>query len=221
MATMTLRIYDSVRERILKGDLAPGSRLVIRSLALEHETSDIPIREALRMLERDGLVEIRPYRGARVVSLSPEEIEEGYLIRGHLESLATRTAVGHLTDQHFAQLDRCLRDMGKALDRGDGLGYAEINREFHGLIFSASPHRRLQDLIENIWDGQRGYQMVFRLSPDWQWTSYQEHQQIVQALREGDADAAAEIALEHKLAAGRALIAGIRDDVATRAEEGA
>ncbi|WP_238992407.1 GntR family transcriptional regulator [Jiangella ureilytica] len=218
---MTLRIYDSVRERILKGDLAPGSRLVIRSLALEHETSDIPIREALRMLERDGLVEIRPYRGARVVSLSPEEIEEGYLIRGHLESLATRTAVGHLTDQHFAQLDRCLRDMGKALDRGDGLGYAEINREFHGLIFSASPHRRLQDLIENIWDGQRGYQMVFRLSPDWQWTSYQEHQQIVQALREGDADAAAEIALEHKLAAGRALIAGIRDDVATRAEEGA
>src|SRR5687767_3508239 len=141
---MTLRIYDSVRERILKGEMAPGSRLVIRQLALEHDTSDIPIREALRMLERDGLVEIRPYRGARVVSLSPEEIEEGYLIRGHLESLATRTAVGHLTDQHFAQLDRCLRDMGKALDRGDGLGYAEINREFHGLIFSASPHRRLQ-----------------------------------------------------------------------------
>ncbi|MBB5788989.1 DNA-binding GntR family transcriptional regulator [Jiangella mangrovi] len=221
MATMTLRIYDSVRERILKGELAPGSRLVIRSLALEHETSDIPIREALRMLERDGLVEIRPYRGARVVNLSPEEIEEGYLIRGHLESLATRTAVGHLTDQHFAQLDRCLRDMGKALDRGDGLGYAEINREFHGLIFSASPHRRLQELIENIWDGQRGYQMVFRLAPDWQWTSYQEHQQIVQALREGDADAAAEIALEHKLAAGRALIAGIREDLAARAEEGA
>lgn len=219
MATMTLRIYDSVRERILKGELAPGSRLVIRALALEHETSDIPIREALRMLERDGLVEIRPYRGARVVNLSEDEIEEGYLIRGHLESLATRTAVGHLTEQHFGQLDRCLRDMGKALDRGDGLGYAEINREFHGLIFSASPHRRLQDLIENIWDGQRGYQMVFRLSPDWQWTSYQEHQQIVQALREGDADKAAEIALEHKLAAGRALIAGIRDDVVTRAEE--
>lgn len=221
MATMTLRIYESVRERILKGELAPGSRLVIRQLAFEHHTSDIPIREALRMLERDGLVEIRPYRGARVVNLSEEEIEEGYLIRGHLESLATRTAVGHLTDQHFQQLDRCLRDMGKALDRGDGLGYAEINREFHGLIFSASPHRRLQDLIENIWDGQRGYQMVFRLSPDWQWTSYQEHQQIVRALREGDADAAAEIALEHKLAAGRALIAGIREDLVAREEEGA
>lgn len=219
MTTLTLRIYDSIRGQILSGELSPGSRMVIRQLAIEHDTSDIPIREALRMLQRDGLVEIKPYRGAWVVSLSPEEIEEGYLIRGHLESLATKTAVGHLTDEHFAELDRCLREMAKALGRGDGLGYAEINREFHGLIFSASPHRRLQDLIENVWDGQRAYQMVFRLSPEWQWTSYREHQEIVQALRQGDAEAAGDVALRHKLAAGQALIAGIRDTSPMQIEE--
>lgn len=221
MATLTLRIYESVRRKILSGELPPGRRLIIRQLAFEHNTSDIPIREALRMLERDGLVEMIPYRGARVVMLSAKEIEEGYLIRGHLESLATRTAVGHLTDDHFAQLDRCMRDMARALDDADSLRYAELNREFHDLIFSASPHRRLQELIDNIWDGQSGYQMVFRLSPQWLWSSYQEHRRIVQALRDGDSDTAAEIALRHKLAAGQALIAGLQEEVEAGQEQGA
>lgn len=211
MATMTLRIYESVRQGILSGAMAPGSRLVIRQLAVEHETSDIPVREALRMLQRDGLVEIIPYRGARVVMLSPDEIEEGYLIRGHLESLATRTAVGHVTEELFGQLERCMRDMAAALDRGDGLAYAELNREFHDLIFSASPYRRLQELIDNVWDGQRGYQMVFRLAPDGLRASYHEHQLILQALREEDGATAAEIALQHKLRAGQALIAGLEE----------
>ena len=210
-----------MRRKILSGELLPGSRLIIRQLAFEHATSDIPIREALRMLERDGLVEMIPYRGARVVMLSAKEIEEGYLIRGHLESLATRTAVGHLTDDHFAHLDRCMRDMAKALDDVDGLRYAELNREFHDLIFSASPHRRLQELIDNIWDGQSGYQMVFRLSPQWLWSSYQEHRRIVQALRDGDSDTAADTALMHKLAAGQALIAGLKDDAEAGQEQGA
>lgn len=151
---LTLRIYESVRHKILSGSLAPGTRLIIRKLALEHGTSDIPIREALRMLVRDGLVEMIPYRGARVVELSSADIEEGYLIRGHLESLATRTAVGHVTADHFKQIDRCMRDMEQAIEAADSLRYAELNREFHAIIFSASPHRRLQDLINNIWDGQ-------------------------------------------------------------------
>jgi DNA-binding GntR family transcriptional regulator len=221
MATMTLRIYESVRQQVLTGALPPGSRLVIRQLAIEHETSDIPVREALRMLQRDGLVEIIPYRGARVVMLSPDEIEEGYLIRGHLESLATRTAIGHVTDELFGQLDRCMRDMAKALDRSDSLGYAELNREFHDLIFSASPHRRLQELIDNVWDGQRGYQMVFRLSPEWLWTSYHEHKQILRALREQDEQVAADISLHHKLRAGQALIDGLHDEAEAREEKGA
>lgn len=221
MATLTLRIYDSVRRKILGGELPPGARLIIRQLAHQHETSDIPIREALRMLERDGLVEMIPYRGARVVTLSAQDIEEGYLIRGHLESLATRTAVGHLSGEHFAQLDRCMRDMAKALDAADSLRYAELNREFHDIIFSASPHRRLQELIDSIWDGQSGYQMVFRLSPKWLWASYQEHGRMLQALRDGDDEVAAGIALKHKLSAGHALIHGLKEDAEAEQERGA
>jgi DNA-binding GntR family transcriptional regulator len=210
VATLTLSIYESVRRKILTGTIAPGARLIIRQLAHEYQTSDIPIREALRMLERDGLVQMVPYKGARVVSLSPAEIEEGYLIRGHLESLATRTAVGRLSDDDCRQLERCMRSMAKAIDAGDALGYAELNREFHEIIFSASPYRRLQDLLDSIWDGQGSFQMVFRLSPDWLHRSYREHRLIFDALRAEDEERAAEIALQHKLSASAALVAAIK-----------
>lgn len=212
MATLkSLTIYESLRARILSGALPAGSRLIARHLARHHGVSDIPVREALRMLERDGLIEIIPYRGARVVTLSPAEVEEGYLIRGHLESLATRSAVGHLTDEHFQDLERCMHSMAEALEHDDHVRYAELNREFHGTIFSACPYRRLQELIDNLWDGQTGYQMVFRLSPAWLRHSYEEHAQILQALRAEDAEAAATIALQHKLAVSRALVEAVNE----------
>jgi DNA-binding FadR family transcriptional regulator len=76
-------------------------------------------------------------------------------------------------------------------------------------------------LIDNVWDGQRGYQMVFRLSPEWLWTSYQEHKQILLALRNQDAQTAADVSLQHKLRAGQALIDGLHEQAEVREEKGA
>jgi DNA-binding GntR family transcriptional regulator len=77
-------IYVALRERILSNDIAPGTRLVMRDVANQYEASDIPVREALRMLERDGLVETTPYVGAKVTTLTAKEVEETYFIRSHL-----------------------------------------------------------------------------------------------------------------------------------------
>src|SRR5262245_33666132 len=98
-------IYVALRERILSNDIAPGTRLVMREVANRYEASDIPVREALRMLERDGLVETAPYRGARVTTLTAKEVEETYFIRSHLESIATGLAAERITDAELAQLD--------------------------------------------------------------------------------------------------------------------
>ena len=98
-------IYLALRERILSNDIAPGTRLVMRDVANRYEASDIPVREALRMLERDGLVETAPYRGARVTTLTAKEVEETYFIRSHLESIATGLAADRITDAELAQLD--------------------------------------------------------------------------------------------------------------------
>ena len=106
-------IYLALRERILSNDIGPGTRLVMREVANQYEASDIPVREALRMLERDGLVETVPYRGARVTTLTAKEVEETYFIRSHLESIATGLAAERITDAELAQLDRLMeRDEG-------------------------------------------------------------------------------------------------------------
>ena len=104
-------IYRALRERILSNDIDPGARLVLRDIAQQYQASDIPVREALRMLERDGLVETAPYRGARVTTLTTREVEETYFIRSHLESLARRAALMPTDDPrrgHYAVLTRAL-----------------------------------------------------------------------------------------------------------------
>ena len=216
MPTAMQRVSTSLRQEILSGAIPPGSRLIIRDLAIKHDTSDIPVREALRSLEGDGLVEVIPYRGARVVTLSIEDIQEGCLIRGHLESLATSAATGRLTEEDFVELEDCMSRMKDAIDKADNVLYSSLNREFHGIIFGASPHRRLQQLIESLSAGQSAYQMQFGLLPGRAWTSYREHRGILDALRSGDADRAAKLALEHKLSTAEALTSGMNLAAASR-----
>src|SRR5919106_5930776 len=88
------QVYETLRSEIIEGVLPPGSRLAARALAQRLESSDIPVREALWMLARDGLVENTPYAGARVRKFSLREVEEAYQVRGHLESLALKLGAG-------------------------------------------------------------------------------------------------------------------------------
>lgn len=219
--TRSLRVYEALRRAVLEGELAPGQRLVMRELAQRYGVSDVPVREALRMLQRDGLIEMLPYRGARVVTLSPEEIEEAYLIRGHLESLATAEAVDYLKASDVEQLKDCLRRMEAVAARGDCLAYADLNREFHGVILGACPYRRLTELIFNLWDGQAGYQAVFRLSPTRMYASLEEHREILRLLLARDKEGVARAARAHRSAASRDLVQSLRKGPAFNESEGA
>jgi DNA-binding transcriptional regulator YhcF (GntR family) len=101
-------IYQELRRRILTGELAPGHRLVVRRLSEEFGCSDIPVREALRSLEGDDLIEIAPYRGAQVRIYRPDEVREAYLIRANLEAAATGAAADFVDDETLAQLERLI-----------------------------------------------------------------------------------------------------------------
>jgi DNA-binding GntR family transcriptional regulator len=209
MALRSSEIYGELRRRILGAELAPGSRLVVRRLAEEFGCSDIPVREALRSLEGDGLIEIAPYRGAQVRVYRPEEVREAYLIRASLEAAATEAAAGFVDDGTLAKLERLIEQMDAVLLGEDVQAFSTLNREFHELIFSASPYRRLQGLISNIWDGHVGMVTVMRLTPDRFHRSNKEHRAIVAALRGRDGNLAARLALEHKRGVGDDLVAAL------------
>ena len=158
-------IYLALRERILSNDIAPGTRLVMRDVANQYEASDIPVREALRMLERDGLVETAPYRGARVTTLTAKEVEETYFIRSHLESIATGLAAERITDAELAQLDGLMDEMRAAVEAQDGPAFSDLNHEFHRTIVAGCGNDMLRELTMDIWQRHSGFQRVFRWFP--------------------------------------------------------
>jgi DNA-binding GntR family transcriptional regulator len=195
-------IYRALRERILSNEILSGTRLVLRQLANEYDTSDIPVREALRMLERDGLVEMVPYRGARVTTLTAREIEETYFIRGHLESIATGLAAERITDTELQTLDGLMMRMRAAVEAGDGPGFSDLNREFHATIVGACGNEMLRELTMDIWQRHSGFQRVFRMVPERLAASQAEHEGIMDALRARDPKRAAALALWHKRSVG-------------------
>lgn len=206
-------IYLALRERILATDIAPGTRLVMRDLANQYDASDIPVREALRMLERDGLVRTEPHRGARVTSLTAKEIEETYFIRSQLESIATGLAAERITDEELAQLDLLMPQMQAAVDAQDGPRFSDLNREFHRIIIASCGNDMLRDLTMDIWQRHSGFQRVFRKVPDRPAQSQREHEGIMAALKAHDAEEAARLALLHKQS--------VRDTVSTLVDESA
>jgi DNA-binding GntR family transcriptional regulator len=211
-------IYDALRERILSNDIAPGTRLVMRDVANQYRASDIPVREALRMLERDGLVETAPYRGARVTKLTAKEVEETYFIRSHLESIATGLAAERITDAELAQLNRLMSEMSAAVDAGDGPTFSDLNLEFHRMIVASCGNDMLRELTMDIWQRHSGFQRVFRMVPERLAISQREHEGIMAALHDHDADRASRLALLHKLSV-RDSVSKLVDQVGERGSD--
>jgi DNA-binding GntR family transcriptional regulator len=207
-------IYRALRERILVNDIEPGSRLVMRDIGQQYAASDIPVREALRMLERDGLVETVPYAGARVTTLTAKEVEETYFIRSHLESVATGLAAERITEAELAELDVLMAKLDDAVSAQDGPTFSDLNQQFHRTIVGCCGNDMLRELTMEIWQRHSGFQRVFRKVPRRLATSQEEHRGIMAALHRHDIDEAARLALLHKLS--------VRDDVSTlvRDEEG-
>ena len=200
-------IYRALRERILANDIEPGARLVMRDIGQQYAASDIPVREALRMLERDGLVETVPYAGARVTTLTAKEVEETYFIRSHLESVATGLAAERITDAELADLDVLMVKMDDAVEAQDGPAFSDLNQQFHRMIVGCCGNDMLRELTMDIWQRHSGFQRVFRKVPQRLATSQEEHRGIMAALHGHDTDRAARLALLHKLS--------VRDDVST------
>ena len=140
-------LADQVKERLLEaildGSYPPDSRIVETAVAKELGTSQAPVREALRGLEALGIVEITPFRGARVRRLDVAELLEAYVVRSAIEVLGARLAVARLTDDDVAAIARIGEDMRRVADAADGRALAIVDASFHEKIMSLSGNSTL------------------------------------------------------------------------------
>jgi len=197
--------YQRLRTQILEGQRPAGARLNVSSLSNELQMSQIPVREALGMLERDGLVENIAYSGSRVRMISPKEAEEALLVRGYLESLAARLAASVISHQELHDLASTLDAMDEAEREHDPIRYAELNGVFHEAIALAGPNRFLATLIHDIWSHQVLFGRVFALTSGHMAQSQEDHREILSALKAGDGPLAAALVENHKRRAALAL----------------
>ena len=203
--------FEGLQQAILTGVIKPGERLTIAQLSEQLDMSSTPIREAIRLLEADGVITNEPHRGSTVVDISPEDAQELYLIRAPVESLATRLATPHLSSVDIERLLELHRNMGAAVESEDDEALTQANASWHLYIYSASNATYLPRLILRLW-------MPFRWGglwvPERRQQAYREHTEIMEALQARDADVAARLMFDHIDGARELIVNHLRDSAA-------
>jgi DNA-binding GntR family transcriptional regulator len=195
------RAYEGLRQAILTGVLEPKEQINPKAIAAELGMSVIPVREALRRLEQEGLIVIKPHVGATVRELPIAELRENLLIRSELEALAVRLATPLMTKDVLNALRVLIDKMDKCIRTKHYEQFGALNRQFHMTVYDVIAERSLLKLIEQQWDQVPRAASVFALVPEHAITAQKEHLEIFAALKRGDAVAAAELTREHKLRA--------------------
>jgi DNA-binding GntR family transcriptional regulator len=217
--TLWQRVYDHLRAEILSGGLEPGTELAEVALSEQLGVSRGPLREAIGRLATEGLVTVRPRRGAVVTPISKEEFLELYQVREALERMAVKLAVPRLQRDDIAALQELIDVMAAHAERGQVAEFFEANAAFHARLVDASGNTRLRDLYRQLVDQLSRYRTrSLQLRGNLQ-RSIAEHAAILRAAKRGDAERAAHLMSEHIRVPQRGL-KGLTDDHLAAVEGG-
>jgi DNA-binding GntR family transcriptional regulator len=194
-STLNQLVTDAIRSRILAGEFAPGERLAEEQLSAELGVSRMPVREALRLLASEGIVTVRPRRGAAVTAYTQEQVEDLIEVRATLEGLNARLAARRHDPKHIEELERILRDGTKITERSELASIQRNNARFHEAIAAIAANSVLMGIVRSLRDRTAlifASQSRERVRENWK-----EHTGIVRAILAGNAELAERLASGH------------------------
>ena len=213
-------VLGRLRHLILVGEYGPEERLIEEQLAKRLGVSRTPVRQALAMLEAEGLVEISPNKGATVCSFGIDEVWDVYDLRAVLEGHAARRAATRIEVAELERLREIAAEMEGATTPGRFAGHEEevrwlvaTNQEFHGTIVTASRNKRLRWLIERTVEVPLVFKAFFWYGPAERAISNHYHRQIVRALEQRDAERAEILMREHVYQGRDFVIRALKEDM--------
>ena len=179
------RIASSLRSAILSGEIAPGQRLRQEEIAARLGASRLPVREALRMLEAEGLTEHEAHKGSRVPVLDRHEVDVLYQMRERLEPLALCESLPHLTADQVGHLE-AVQDRIEA--DASLPEFLQLDRDFHLSSYAGCPTEHLVATVAHLWNATQHYRRAFMMltGPDRRWVVHCEHRLLLDAIRRGD-----------------------------------
>ena len=190
-------VFNTLRQAILKGELAPGERLMEIQLAEKLGVSRTPIREAIRKLELEGLVLMIPRKGAEVAKISEKSLRDVLEVRRSLEELAIELACQRMTDEEIDQLEQRQNAFKNAIHKGNAMNIAETDEAFHDVIYLATDNQKLIQLLSNLGEQMYRYRVEYLKRSDFHQQLIDEHEEIIQTIETGQKDKAAKVVCQH------------------------
>lgn len=177
-------VFHTLREAILRGELKPGERLMELQLAARLGVSRTPIREAIRMLEQEGLAVTIPRRGAEVARMTEKDMQDVLQVREALDALAAGIACECITQEELEQLEQAMMDFEQAANTKDIKRIADTDMVFHDIIYQATRNPKLVNILNNLREQMYRYRVEYLKDEKNYPVLLNEHRQIFQGLSE-------------------------------------
>lgn len=201
-------VAELLRDRIIKGILPPGARIVERKLSAELDVSRTPIREALKLLHADRLIEISRHKGAQVTEYSSSQALDLFEVIAELESLAAQRLATMISADDLSGLEKMHAQMLSFYEAGKASEYFDVNSEIHDAILQLAGNPVLREVHTKMMARARRGRFMAIMDPDRLEEAVGEHEQLMKALRAQDGDSARRIWRDHLLHTGR-TVAGV------------
>jgi DNA-binding GntR family transcriptional regulator len=188
--TKTEMVYEKLKEEIITGFLEQGEKIVAREVARQMGVSDIPVREALKKLESEGLVENIPHVGSKVSTINIKTASEIFAVRLELEAYAARLAAKNATASQAGKLQEIVDAIDRNIEESNVLEISRLNTEFHLTLYRMSRNETLFELILSLMERSQYSKSIFTQVPERIMHSNEEHKLIVNAIHKGNAEEA-------------------------------
>ena len=203
--TLRERIVETIRNAIVNGQLAPGTRIAEPELAEKFGISRTPIREAFRQLESEGFITVVPRKGAIVASLSAHDIADFYDLKMVLEGYAARCAVKTLTESDLTKMEAVNRQIEAASEKKDLRRLLDLHNEFHDIFLRSCGNEKLHAIVQNLVMQFRRFRLILSM-PGRIEGSIRQHWEIINAFRKRDPELAEELVRKNALYGKKILL---------------
>ncbi len=197
MQSLPQDLFEQLRDDILKGNIKHGQKLTEQNICAEYKVSRTPVREAFQKLELDGLIEIIPNRGAFVIGLTQQDIEDMYTLRQAYEAIAVRWAIERMSDVQLAQLQEIYEFMEFYTMKQDPEKMLMMNTNFHKLIYDMTGNRMLKHILASYQVYTKNTKLSSEYIREYLDQVLSEHSAIYEAFMARDIEAATKAAIAH------------------------
>jgi len=194
---LSQKVYHVLKNAIVRGDLAPNSKLILTEIAKSLGVSNTPIREAINKLVSEGLIKIIPNKGIIVKEINIDDFKESLQVRAFLDGLIGKLASEKITDEEIDEMMGVIREMEYTVKKDDRLNYNDLDIQFHDFLLNITGNNKLKEIYNNLINQSNRFRLRTLKIPDRMGKSLKEHREIALEIKKRNPDGANRVSQKH------------------------